>query len=65
MKHIFLMILLFIYATTVFSQSVTSNKNLEDYFKAYSQAIIVENVANELQLMHPKLFEDYSKEKAL
>ncbi|MEM6721119.1 MAG: hypothetical protein AAF611_17450 [Bacteroidota bacterium] len=59
------MILLFIYATTVFSQSVTSNKNLEDYFKAYSQAIIVENVANELQLMHPKLFEDYSKEKAL
>ncbi|AXG70583.1 hypothetical protein KORDIASMS9_02823 [Kordia sp. SMS9] len=64
MKHIYIVILLFV-CQMACSQNAQSDKNLEDYFKAYSKAIIEENVANELQLIHPALFENSSKEETI
>lgn len=46
-----------------FCQESKLNKNLEDYFKDYTTAIISNNLECELELMYPALFKNHSREE--
>jgi hypothetical protein len=55
--------LLILTAYSSLCQESKLNKNLEDYFKDYTTAIINNNLESELELMHPALFKNHSREE--
>jgi len=57
---------LFLFITSfTFSQNSELNKDLEDYFRDYSKALVDEDLNSELDLMYPTLFQNYTKEKII
>lgn len=64
MKLITTYIFLFISSFSL-SQNSKYNKDLEDYFRDYSKALVAEDLNSELDLMYPTLFQNYSKEKII
>jgi len=55
--------LLILTAYSSFCQESKLNKNLEDYFKDYTTAIINNSLESELELMYPALFKNHSKKE--
>ncbi len=60
-----LALLLIFFSINIHSQNNKRDKNLFDYFRSYSKAIVDEDLNSELDLMHPSLFQNYTKEEVL